>query len=136
MDAIITRNVSIGDNVIIGVGSVVTKDCGSNGVYVGNPARKIMDIDEFYAKRLKMQAKEAKTLAIRYYEKYQKKPDIEVFHEYFMLFSNEEAIQRNQILRKKVKLCGNEEETSIYLKKNPPLFNGYEEFMRYCFDEE
>ena len=51
MNAIITRNVFIGDNVIIGVGSVVTKNCESNGVYVGNPARRIMSIDDFYAKK-------------------------------------------------------------------------------------
>lgn len=136
MNSIITRNVSIGDNVIIGVASVVTKDCEPNGVYAGNPARKIMDIDAFYDKRLKMQAKEAKTLAIRYYDKYRKKPGIEIFHEYFMLFSNDEVIQKNEIFKNKTKLCGNEKEASIYLKKTPPLFDGYEEFMRYCFDEK
>lgn len=33
--------VSICDNVIIGAGSVVTKDIKSPGVYLGNPAKKI-----------------------------------------------------------------------------------------------
>lgn len=33
--------VSIVDNVVIGAGSVVTKDIDTPGVYVGNPARKI-----------------------------------------------------------------------------------------------
>ena len=136
MNSIITRNVSIGDNVIIGVGSVVTKDCESNGVYVGNPAHKIMDIDEFYSKRLKMQVVEAKTLALEYYDKFHQKPDVEVFHEYFMIFSTEVDIQQNEIFREKIKLCGNAKELSLYLKKHPPVFNGYEEFMRYCFNEE
>jgi len=51
MNTIILRNVSIGDNVIIGVGSVVTKDCESNWVYAGNPAKKIMTVEEYYNKR-------------------------------------------------------------------------------------
>ena len=33
--------VSICDDVIIGAGSVVTKDISKSGVYVGNPAKKI-----------------------------------------------------------------------------------------------
>ena len=33
--------ITIGDNVIIGAGSVVTKDIPSNCVVVGNPARII-----------------------------------------------------------------------------------------------
>lgn len=39
-------DIVIGDNVIIGAGSVVTKDIPSNSVVVGNPARKIRDINK------------------------------------------------------------------------------------------
>ena len=38
--------IEIGDNVIIGAGSVVTKDVPSNSVVVGNPARVIRSIEE------------------------------------------------------------------------------------------
>lgn len=38
--------VNIGDNVVIGAGSVVTKDIPSNVVAVGNPARSIRKITE------------------------------------------------------------------------------------------
>lgn len=133
MNAIITRNVTIGDNVIIGVGSIVTKNCEANGVYVGNPAHKIMDIDEFFEKRKKMQLEEAKILALQYYEVYHKKPEREIFHEYFMLFSDENAIKNNSVFCKKINLCGNLKEMPIYLEKYPPLFRDYDEFMRYCF---
>lgn len=40
----------IGDNVIIGAGSVVTGNLESNFVYAENPAKKIMTIDKFYTK--------------------------------------------------------------------------------------
>ena len=36
--------VTICDNVVIGAGSVVTKDILQPGIYAGNPARKIRDI--------------------------------------------------------------------------------------------
>lgn len=37
--------VTVGNGCIIGAGSVVTKDCEPNSVYVGNPARKIRVLD-------------------------------------------------------------------------------------------
>ncbi len=36
--------VRIADNVVIGAGSVVTKDIKEPGIYAGNPARKMKDI--------------------------------------------------------------------------------------------
>ncbi len=42
--------VTIGDNVVIGAGSVVTKDISSNVVAVGNPCRVLRNIDERDAK--------------------------------------------------------------------------------------
>ena len=43
----ILNNVRIGSNVIIGAGSVVTKDIPDNTVYSGNPAKYICDFDDF-----------------------------------------------------------------------------------------
>jgi acetyltransferase-like isoleucine patch superfamily enzyme len=39
----ILKGVTIGDNSVVGMSSVVTKDMDSNCIYVGNPARKIHD---------------------------------------------------------------------------------------------
>jgi len=36
--------VTITDNVVIGAGSVVTKDIREPGVYAGNPARKLRSL--------------------------------------------------------------------------------------------
>lgn len=41
--SIILPGVSIGDGVVIGAGSVVTKDIPDGEVWAGNPARKIVD---------------------------------------------------------------------------------------------
>ena len=40
-------NVTIGNRVIVGAGSVVTKDIPSNSVAVGNPARVKCTLDEY-----------------------------------------------------------------------------------------
>ena len=135
MNAIITRNVTIGDNVIIGVGSIVTKDCESGYVYAGNPAHKIMSIDQFYDKRKELQLKEAKDLALAYYDRFGKKPDKEVFHEYFMLFANNQDIVSCDIFNNKMNLCGNREDSFRYISNNKPIFDNYEEFLKYCFDK-
>lgn len=49
-DSKILGGVTIGDNVIIGTGSIVTKDIPSNVVAAGMPARVICTIDEYYQK--------------------------------------------------------------------------------------
>ncbi len=43
---IVLPGVTIGDNVVVGAGSVVTKDIPSNVVVVGNPARILREINE------------------------------------------------------------------------------------------
>ena len=41
----ILPGITIGDGCIIGAGAIVTKDCESNGLYVGVPAKRIKDLD-------------------------------------------------------------------------------------------
>ena len=51
--AIICKGVTIGNNSIIGAGSVVTKDVPDNVIYAGNPAKlvKKLDKDKFNTRR-------------------------------------------------------------------------------------
>ena len=50
---IIMPGVRIGNNVIIGAGSIVTKDIPDNSVYAGNPARFICDLQTYAEKTIK-----------------------------------------------------------------------------------
>lgn len=56
--AIILPGVSIGDNSVIGAGSIVTKDIPASVVAVGNPCKVIREINdhdyEYYYKNLKI----------------------------------------------------------------------------------
>lgn len=132
MNAIITRGVRIGDHVIIGAGSVVTKDCPSGGVYAGNPARRIMTMDEYYEKRRAAQFPEAKKLALHYEKRFGKQPPREIFAEYFMLFCRAEEAAENETFRKKMELLGNFDRSLEYMRAHEPMFDSYEEFLRAC----
>lgn len=132
VNTVITKGVTIGDNVIIGAGSVVVKDCESNGVYVGNPAQKIMDIDEYAVKREQKQFEEAKRLVLAYRERFLTDPPKEVFKEYFMLFSTIEEAMDSLEFRSRMKCCGNFEESIVYMETRNPMFNSYEEFLGNC----
>ena len=46
----IMPGVTIGDNVIVGAGAIVTKDVPSNHIVAGVPAKVICTIEEFYEK--------------------------------------------------------------------------------------
>ncbi len=45
-NALILPGITVGDNVVIGAGSVVTKDLPSNVVAVGNPCRVLREVNE------------------------------------------------------------------------------------------
>ena len=64
----ILKGVSIGDNCIIGAGSIVTKDIPANSVAAGCPCRVICTIEEYYQKR-KMQGLEEAKEYIRAFRK-------------------------------------------------------------------
>lgn len=49
-NAIIMPGVTIGDYVVIGAGSVVTKDIPSNEVWAGCPAKRVKSIDDYHRK--------------------------------------------------------------------------------------
>lgn len=48
--SIVLCNTKIGNNVIVGAGSVVTHDLPGNAVYAGSPARYICSIEEYQKK--------------------------------------------------------------------------------------
>lgn len=61
----ILRGSQIGSNVIIGANSVVSGLVEDNSVYAGNPARKIMSLEEFYQKRKNRERDEIQAIVDR-----------------------------------------------------------------------
>lgn len=52
MSSIVLPGVRIGDNVIVGAGSVITKSIPSNSVVAGNPAKYLMSYEQFLERSL------------------------------------------------------------------------------------
>jgi acetyltransferase-like isoleucine patch superfamily enzyme len=85
-NAIVLKGVTIGENTIIGAGSVVTHDIPANCVAAGNPCKVIMSLDEYYEKRKRAYIEEAKAYAFEMFLKTKKIPKIESFGEERSLF--------------------------------------------------
>lgn len=134
MNAIITRGVNIGDNVIIGAGSIVTKDCESGFVYAGNPAKKLMSIEELYKKREAAQFKEAKEMALLYKKRFGKEPEINVFREYFPLFCTADKAEKIPDFKAQMQTCNNFDDCFNYMSNNAPMFKSFSDFLTACFD--
>ncbi len=86
MNAVILGGVTIGSNVIIGAGSIVTQDVPSNVVVAGNPAKIIMSLDAFCERRIKKEKDEAKLCAKLIYKRYGRPPIISEMGAFFHLF--------------------------------------------------
>ena len=135
INTVITKGVTIGDNVIIGAGSIVSKDCESGFVYAGNPAAKIISIEEYAFKRERKQYEEAKKLALCYRERYSCTPPKEIFMEYFMLFCNAQEAAAVPKFHSRMESGGNYDETVAYMNSRKPMFECYEEFLKECYSE-
>lgn len=65
MNSIILKGSKIGNNVIIGAGSVGLSQLDDNMVYAGVPCKKIMSLDDFYIKRKLHQSEELQEITRR-----------------------------------------------------------------------
>lgn len=127
--ATILGGTTIGDNVIIGAGSVVKGNVESDSVYAGNPAKKIMSLENFYEKRKNKQLSEAVSYVLQYKKRWGVFPPQEEMDEYFYLFSTDTV--NNLAFKKKLKLVGNEEKCILFLSRHTPTFT-FESFIDYC----
>lgn len=96
-NSIIMKNVEIGDNVIIGAGSVVTKNCEPNSVYAGNPAKKIMSLEDFQKKRESKQTEEIELLIQKYKKKYNNDPSDKVLREYLFFLKKSDEVNSDEL---------------------------------------
>lgn len=122
---------TIGDNVIIGANSVVKGTLESDGVYAGNPARRISSLEDYIAKREARQLSEAVVLVNEYRKVYGEYPKAEKLDEFFWLF--EDSLEDlNSTFRNKMKLRGNDNISTERFQKHQKIFDGYEAFLKYC----
>ena len=130
MNSIILMGTKIGDNCIIGAGSVCHGTYPNNSVIAGNPARVICSLDEYYLKRKSKYIQEAIDYASLLKEYYGRNPTIEEMGAFFPLYleRSKEALASNNI---RTNLSGDEESEIIdVFLKTAPEFENYEEFLK------
>lgn len=136
MNTVILKGAEIGDNVIIGAGSVVAgKKYPSNCVIAGNPAIVICSLDEYLEKRRKAQKHEAKELVTEYYKAYGRKPEKHVLSEFFWLFEKRNKEPDGAFKWQMSNMNNYNYSLNQYLNSTPE-FDGYEDFLNYCFKDE
>jgi acetyltransferase-like isoleucine patch superfamily enzyme len=132
MNAIILKGVSIGNNVIIGAGSVVSHDIPDNMVAAGNPAEIVMTLDQYFEKRKVKHIIEAKEYAKLIYRKTGRKPTIPEMQSFFPLYLKRDLseLKKYNLL---IKFSGdNYEDTVKCFLESEPIYNDFDEFLKDC----
>ena len=132
MHTTIIGGVSIGDNVIIGANSLVSKNIPPNSVVAGNPARVIRSLEEYRAKRKGKELEEAVCMVQKYMEVYGKRPPIEVMREHFWLFENNYDNLIPEFKRVMSLVHGTENKSKAVFENHKKQFEDFEEFIKYC----
>lgn len=130
MNTTILKGVHIGDNVIIGAGSLVNKDVPSDCVVAGNPAKVICNIDAYIEKRNAAQEEEAKELVRLYRKVYKQDPGPKELSEFFWLWSDGSDIANIDVhYYQKMNLVGNVEFSVNELKLNKKKYKDIASFI-------
>ena len=124
----ILKGVTIGDNCIIGLGSVITKDRPSNSVAAGCPCKVICSIDEYYEKRRVAQVHEAIDLGVSIIERFHRDPVITDFKEEWVMFLTEDDMIKYPEIMPAVNFRISKVREDFF-KQRKIFFNGWEEFL-------
>lgn len=132
MNSIILMGSHIGNNVIIGAGSVVKGNIPDNVVAAGNPAKIVCTLEEYYKKRVHEQLNEAYLCVKEYIEHYDKYPTVKEMGAFFHLYMKRDI---GELEKEGVFLDwhGDEKEEIVGAFVNTePLFQSYKDFLKYC----
>lgn len=122
-------NTHIGNNSIVGAGSVVHGTFPDNSVIAGNPAKVVCSIEEYSAKRQKRQLSEATEIVKCYRRSFGCNPPKEILPAYFWLFTARTEQITTPAFLQRMKLKENFDECMKVFTKSEPLFNCYEDFL-------
>ncbi len=95
LNSIILSGTVIEDNVVIGAGSVVSGKIEADSVYAGNPARKIMSLEDYFEKCKKRYIPGAKEYAANFVKIYGRVPKTDEMGCYQTMFIDKEMISDN-----------------------------------------
>lgn len=121
----ILKGVTIGDNVFIGLGSIVTKDIPPNSIVAGVPARVICSLESFINRRIKESLEEAfdYVSSIKH-----RPPQLYDFKEEFVFFIDKNNISQYSALLPIIKAKLGSQYQNWLNNHNAP-FQSFEDFI-------
>ena len=130
-NVIILKGVTIGDNCIIGAGSVVNRSIPANSVATGNPCRVVCSLQEYYERRKQKGLAEAVEHVKAIMERFGRGPIPQEMYEDFIYFVNKDNIDKYEAMgipiRFQLGVAYDE-----WLQKHESKFNSFEEFLAYA----
>ena len=135
MNSIVLMGCHIGDNVVVGAGSVLSGDIPSNVVVAGNPAKIICTLEEFYEKKRRLMLSDAKECIRAFYDYYNRLPTMKECDPFWWLFMkrDKEALLETGVF---LNFGGDDRKDVINeFLKTKPMFDTFEEFISYCIEE-
>ena len=124
-DCIVLPGVEIGDNCIIGAGSVVARSIPRNSVAAGSPARVLCSIEDYYNKRKSCYIGEIKEYARSIEERFCRMPVVSDFHDDYPIFVNKKNWKQYSFDYR----VFNQEQLRKWLEEHTSLFESFEDFM-------
>lgn len=131
VNSVILKGVTIGNNVIIGAGSLVNKDIPDNCVAAGNPVRVIMSLDEYYEKRKKLQEQEAMEMVREYRTVYGKDPGEKELSEFFWLFTDSDE-NMPESWEFHMNIGENRDYSARRMREHKKQYQNMEDFFQHC----
>jgi acyl-[acyl carrier protein]--UDP-N-acetylglucosamine O-acyltransferase len=134
MNSTILKGTVIGNNVVIGANSLVSKDIPNNVVVAGNPAKIIMTLDEYLNKRKKEYVFEAKTAVRSFYEAYGILPERNQVMDFFPLYTRRSIEDISPDIKNILTDEGGIDEKlmiNLFLATSPK-FESYQQFLDWC----
>lgn len=123
----ILKGVTVGDNVIIGAGSIVSKSIPSNSVAAGIPAKVICSFEEYYAKRHSKYVDECIEYANAILDS-GREPKKEDFYDDYPCFVDAENMHEYDYPYERV--FTHHEQLEAWKSHHKKIFNGFDDFMK------
>lgn len=128
----VLKGVTIGNNCIIGAGSVVSRSIPSNSVAAGVPCKVICSIEDYYQKRQYQYVMEAIAYARNIRDVQHREPTIHDFGPEFGIFVDAHNISEYNVDSIKSRL---KDQFVHWIENHVAPFNGFEDFLKHTIDQ-
>jgi len=131
-NVVVLKGVSIGDNCIIGAGSLVTKNIPANSVAAGVPCKVVCSLDDYYNKRKALALYEAVERVKCFEKRWGRKPLPKELREEFIYYVNSNNVGMYETMGVPVKSQLKEAYNDWMEYHKESMFPDFDSFVAYC----